>query len=103
MVLEPVECPCCHNTDVVKHGYSAEGKQRYQCRNTDCPRSTFIRDYAYRGYLPEVKEQIVDMAMNGSGIRDTARVLKISPTTVIETLKKTFSSSAGEHLSAQLN
>ncbi len=29
------------------------------------------------------------MAMNGSGIRDTARVLQISPTTVIEELKKT--------------
>jgi transposase-like protein len=28
------------------------------------------------------------MAVNGSGIRDTARVLKISPTTVIEELKK---------------
>ncbi|WP_199316784.1 IS1-like element transposase [Chroococcidiopsis sp [FACHB-1243]] len=28
------------------------------------------------------------MAINGSGIRDTARVLKISQTTVIETLKK---------------
>jgi transposase-like protein len=26
--------------------------------------------------------------MNGSGIRDIARVLHISPTTVIETLKK---------------
>ncbi|MCY7394120.1 MAG: hypothetical protein LH647_22275 [Leptolyngbyaceae cyanobacterium CAN_BIN12] len=40
------------------------------------------------GYLPEVKQQIVYMAVNGSGIRDTARVLKISPTTVIEELKK---------------
>jgi transposase-like protein len=38
--------------------------------------------------LPEIKEQIVDMALNGSGIRDTARVLKISPTTVINELKK---------------
>jgi len=28
------------------------------------------------------------MAVNGSGIRDTARVLEISPTTVIEALKK---------------
>jgi insertion element IS1 protein InsB len=44
--------------------------------------------YVYRGYLPEVKQQIADMALNDSGIRDTARVLKISPTTVIETLKK---------------
>ena len=28
------------------------------------------------------------MALNGSGIRDTARVLEISPTTVISELKK---------------
>ncbi|WP_390631491.1 IS1-like element transposase [Leptothermofonsia sichuanensis] len=32
------------------------------------------------------------MALNGSGIRKTARVLKISPTTVIEELKKRSSS-----------
>ena len=82
---------------MVKHGNSAEGKQRYRCRNADCPRSTFIRDYTHRGYLPEVKEQIVYMAMNGSGIRDTARVLKISPTTVIGTLKKTPLSPTGQH------
>jgi transposase-like protein len=30
------------------------------------------------------------MAMNGSGIRDTARVLEISPTTVINELKKSI-------------
>jgi len=103
MVLEPVLCPTCSSDDVVKHGQSQSGKQRYKCRNRDCNRSTFIRDYAYRGYLPDVKQQIVDMAVNGSaavcpaeysardnclGIRDTARVLRISPTTVIEELKK---------------
>jgi transposase-like protein len=40
------------------------------------------------GRLPEVKEHIIEMSLNGSGIRDTARVLKISPTTVIEAIKK---------------
>jgi transposase-like protein len=35
-----------------------------------------------------VKRQIIDMAMNASGIRDTARVLHVSPTTVISALKK---------------
>ena len=88
MVLEAVTCPHCQGDDVVKHGRTAEGKQRYKCRHTECPRTTFIRTYSYRGYLPEVKQQIGDMAMNGSGIRDTARVLQISPTTVIEELKK---------------
>jgi transposase-like protein len=42
----------------------------------------------YKGRCPEIKEQIVAMALNGSGIRDTARVLKISPTTVLNELKK---------------
>lgn len=88
MVLESVLCPDCGSDDVVKHGLSGAGKQRYKCRNQACPRSTFICTYAYRGYLPEVKQQIGEMALNGSGIRDTARVLKISPTTVIESLKK---------------
>lgn len=88
MAVEPVLCPHCGGNDVVKHGRTAEGKQRYKCRHQACPRSTFIRQYAYRGSLPEVKQQIVDMALNGSGIRDTARVLHISPTTVIEELKK---------------
>ena len=45
-------------------------------------------NYTYKGYLPEVKEKIAEMAMNGSGIRDTARVLRISPSTVISELKK---------------
>ena len=88
MVLNPIHCPACQSTDVVKHGQTADGKQRFRCQNPACTRQTFLREYVYKGLLPEVKKQIVDMAMNGSGIRDTARVLHISPTTVIETLKK---------------
>jgi len=45
-------------------------------------------DYSYAGHSAEIKQQIVDMAMNASGIRDTARVLHVSPTTVIKELKK---------------
>ncbi|MBD2120276.1 IS1 family transposase [Trichocoleus sp. FACHB-262] len=81
MVLEPVLCPTCGSSDVVKHGQSGKGKQRYKCRNSDCSRCTFIRDYAYRGYLPEVKQQIADMAINSSGTRAVSRVLKISQAT----------------------
>ena len=38
--------------------------------------------------LPEVKQQMIDMAINGSGMRDTARVLKISRQTLANELKK---------------
>ncbi|MCY7394119.1 MAG: hypothetical protein LH647_22270 [Leptolyngbyaceae cyanobacterium CAN_BIN12] len=47
MVLEPILCPDCRSNNVVKHGHSEERKQRYKCRNSECDRSTFIRDYAY--------------------------------------------------------
>jgi transposase-like protein len=88
MVLEPVHCPNCDGTQVIKHGKTPEGKQRYRCQDQECTRRTFIREYSYAGLLPQVKQQICDMAMNGSGIRDTARVLGVSQTTVIKTLKK---------------
>jgi IS1 family transposase len=35
-----------------------------------------------------VKQQIIAMAMNGRGMRDTARVLHSSPATVLAILKK---------------
>ncbi|WAK01154.1 IS1-like element transposase [Methylobacter sp. YRD-M1] len=44
--------------------------------------------YRYKACEPGIKEQVVDMSINGSGIRDTARVLKINKNTVISTLKK---------------
>ena len=88
MVLEPIHCPHCDSIEVIKPGKTDEGKQRYYCQNPECKRRTFIREYSYAGYCAEVKQQISEMAINGSGIRDTARVLGVSPTTVIETLKK---------------
>ena len=88
MVLEPVLCPHCGSDNIGKHGKSGEGKQRYICKNDKCHHNTFLRDYTYLGRQTETKCQIIEMALNGSGIRDTARVLQISPSTVIEELKK---------------
>lgn len=51
MVLEPIQCPACQCTNVVKHGKSTEGKQRYKCRNTDCSRSTNIGAILLPGLL----------------------------------------------------
>jgi transposase-like protein len=89
MITQVLHCPYCQGTDMVKHGLSPEAKQRYRCRACRAGRGrTFLLEYSYAGQSPDVKEQIVDMAMNASGIRDTARVLHVSPTTVIKELKK---------------
>jgi insertion element IS1 protein InsB len=83
-----VQCPECESHEVVRYGRQANGEQRYRCNNVDCERRIFLVRYHNTGRLPEVKRQIVDMALNGSGIRDTARVLGVSPMTVMTTLKK---------------
>ena len=88
MALIAVLCPHCHSNQVIKGGKTKVGQQRYKCQNTGCPRYSFQLALLYKGRAPAIKEQIVDMSLNGSGIRDTARVLKISTTTVINTLKK---------------
>ncbi len=88
MITQVLHCPNCHGTDIVKHGKSPEGKQRYKCREVACDGRTFILEYAYPGQSRIVKQQILDMALNGSGVRDTARVLHVSPSTVIRELKK---------------
>jgi insertion element IS1 protein InsB len=88
MVTIPVQCPHCHSTEVIKAGKQSNGAQRYQCQNGQCARRIFLLQYQDRGRVPEIRSQVVDMAINGSGVRDTARVLRISPTTVIAILKK---------------
>jgi transposase-like protein len=87
MVLVPIKCLPCESTDVIRHGRTSNEKQRFLCRNNGCGK-TFIQNYSDKGRLPEIKQRIVDMAVNGSGIRDTARVLGISPDTVMSELKK---------------
>ena len=83
MVSVPVYCPYCHSTEVIKAGKQANGTQRYQCQNSRCVRRIFLLQYQDRGRMPEIRRQVVDLALNGGGIRDTARVLRISLTTVI--------------------
>lgn len=87
-VLILVKCPACQGTEVVKYGKQPNGEQRYRCQNPDCDRTIFLLTYENKGNQPQTKRKIIEMAGNGSGIRDTARVLGISPTTVISVLKK---------------
>ena len=65
MVLEAVACKHCGQTQQVK----PHRRTGYRCEN--CKR-TFQLDYTKQAYEPGIKEQVIDMALNGSGIRDTA-------------------------------
>ena len=83
-----MQCPECGSPEVVKYGQQPNGEQRYRCNNPSCQRRIVLLRYQNTGWVPEIKQQMVAMALNGSGIRGTARVLGVSPTTVMTTLKK---------------
>ena len=90
MKAEEITCPRCGTSHIKKNGTTAQGKQRYRCN--ECGKGfLFAFHYTYRAYIPLVRELIVPMTLNGSGVRDTARVLRISPTTVLEVLRKAAS------------
>src|SRR5215510_1359265 len=88
MIMQVLHCPHCHGTDIIRHGTTRQEKQRYRCQENACQGRTFLLDYTYAGHPAGGKQQIIDMAMNASGIRDTARVPHVRPTTVIKELKK---------------
>ena len=79
MTFIAVRCPHCQSDQIVKRGKTARGTQRYLCQNTLCAKGSFLLDDCNRGCLPEVKQTIIDMRLNASGVRDTARALHICP------------------------
>ncbi len=85
MHYETITCPVCSSLNIKKNGINKQGKQRYRCK--ECGRQ-FILRYTYRAYLNSIRELIVPMCLNGSGIRDTARVLRISATTVMKVISQ---------------
>lgn len=85
---QEIVCPECGSNQITKSGRTQLGTQRYRCQNEGCLTKTFLLDYRYKAYVPGIKRQVVEMAINGSGIRDTGRVLGINKNTVISTLKK---------------
>lgn len=88
MAVIEVKCPECGETKVVKYGKGKKGQQRYKCQNTECKTTIFQLEYHNNGCKPGIEKQIIDMAINASGIRDTSRVLEISTYKVWSTLKK---------------
>jgi transposase-like protein len=85
MASVTVTCRYCNSDLVYKHGHAQSGEPRYRCR---CCQRSFQISYRYEAHKQGTPAKIINMAMNGSGVRDTSRVLGVSVTTVIAHLKK---------------
>ena len=88
MTFLAIQCPRCHSAQVVKRGKTRRGTPRYVCQNTACATGSVLLVYRNRGDVPEVKDTLIAMRLNASGIRATARVLRISTDTVRSALRK---------------
>jgi insertion element IS1 protein InsB len=101
MVLIAVTWPYCHSAHITKRGKTETDKQRYRCHTPPCPHPSCLLHPAYKGRLPAIKAQSIARALNGSGIRDTARVLGLSPDTVLNELKKSVNPARGQSAPAR--
>ncbi|MDR2071063.1 MAG: IS1 family transposase [Treponema sp.] len=87
MILAPVKCPHCGSDNVKKNGTSRNGKQRFLCSNEKCRHKTFVENYTYNAYEPNIRSRIFFSIINGNGTRATARTLEIAKDTVTDALR----------------
>lgn len=78
-VGELMSCTDCSNK-LIKYGKTKNGKQRYYCCH--CLKSQVLKP-CKPGYGNKFNKQIVQFTREGLGIRSTARILGIAPSTII--------------------
>jgi len=74
-------CPFCHSTHIIRNGTTKTKKQQYVCKRCG---QRFLDFYTYKAYLPNINRLIIQFIKEGLGIRSIARLLKISPTTLLK-------------------
>jgi IS1 family transposase/transposase-like protein len=73
-------CSICYSSKIVKNGKTKTKKQQYFCKNCN---KRFLDFYTYQAYRFGIDNDIIALTNEGTGIRSTARLLKISPTTLL--------------------
>ena len=84
---QDITCAHCHGKDVVKNGKDLSGTQCWQCKGC---KKYFRLSYKYNACQQGIKQKIIKLTLNSSGVRDIGRVLRINKNTVISVLKKNF-------------
>lgn len=74
-------CPNCKESKIIKNGTTKNKKQQYYCKSCN---KRFIENYTYQAHSSNINQNIILLTKEGLGIRNTARVLKISTTTLLK-------------------
>lgn len=73
-------CDFCEGK-LIRHGFTSSGKTRFKC--SDC-KKTRVDYYTSNACKPGIDKNIIQFTKEGLGIRSTARILKISTTTLLK-------------------
>ncbi|MBF0097613.1 MAG: IS1 family transposase [Magnetococcales bacterium] len=84
MAVVEVRCPECDSLNVVKYGKQPNGAQRFICQNPSCTRRVFLLNYRSKPSASSSRQQIIDLALNGADVEETARLLRLPTQTVLE-------------------
>ncbi|MBF0461307.1 MAG: IS1 family transposase [Magnetococcales bacterium] len=84
MAVVEVRCPDCDSLNVVKYGKQPNGAQRFICQNPSCERRIFLLNYQTKPHPAETRQQIIDLALGGADIDETAHLLNLPKDTVLE-------------------
>jgi len=75
-----IKCNFC-NSKCIKNGFQSNGNQRYKCCVCHKKQQS---NYEYNAYRRNLNQEIILFTKEGLGIRSTARILKISTTTLLK-------------------
>ena len=83
MTSKAIKCFRCVDGKnlMVKNGKTKSGNQRYICKICH---KTKVATYIYKAWNQDVNQKIILFTKEGLGIRSTARLLKISTTTLLK-------------------
>lgn len=89
MAVVEVSCPDCDSLNVVRYGKQPNGAQRFICQNSICARRVFLLNYQVRpnrleSKHSEARQKIIDLALEGADVEETATLLKLPIKTVME-------------------
>ena len=79
-----ITCPDCQGTEVIRHGRTQTGYQRYLCKRCQ---ATFS-EAPERGHPPVFKEQVLAAYQERASMRGIARTFGISRNTLTQWLKQ---------------
>uniref|UniRef100_UPI003CEF996C IS1-like element transposase n=1 Tax=Enterobacter cloacae complex sp. 280C5 TaxID=3395861 RepID=UPI003CEF996C len=86
MASVSIHIPPCSATEAVirSNGKTYPGHQRYLCSHC---RKTWQLQFTYTASRPGTHQKIIDMAMNVSGCRASARIMGVGLNTILRHLK----------------